>query len=376
MAQDIWVLRAPRLNANDDVVTLTRWIRPERSTVAVGEPIAEIETEKATAELVAESDGLLVHAVAAGTSIPVNGVLAYVGRDLAAIEDARRAGGQARTCAARRQAVATPKARALASMHDLDLRQVAASGATIKERDVERFLAQRGIGTSNTAANDPRLVPAGKASAHRLRVARDLRETARTGLSTTLSYALDLRGAERMMSSALSRGETLSLLGVLLCALGKTLPSFPDLVSVLAGEEIYRYRDVDIAFAVRSPAGELHAPVARHVDRMSLDEVARACARLAKAAMRGKLDAKDVGGACFTVSLIQTPNVESFVALPPQGAILALAAPRQHVELTAAGAVARPVATATITYDHQLCDGIYVAQFCEALNRALNPEQA
>jgi pyruvate/2-oxoglutarate dehydrogenase complex dihydrolipoamide acyltransferase (E2) component len=70
--------------------------------------------------------------------------------------------------------------------------------------------------------------------------------------------------------------------------------------------------------------------------------------------------------------------VESFVALPPpqQTAILSLGATRQEVELTAAGPVARPVATATVTYDHALCDGVAVAEFCAALDRALNPEPA
>jgi pyruvate dehydrogenase E2 component (dihydrolipoamide acetyltransferase) len=158
----------------------------------------------------------------------------------------------------------------------------------------------------------------------------------------------------------------------------RTLPAFPDLVSVVERGRIFRHRDVDLAFAARSPAGELHAPVVRHVDRLQRDEIARECARLAKAAMRGKLDAKDVGGACFTVSVIGTPNVESFVALPPprQGAILALGATRQEIASTAAGPVARPVATATVTYDHTLCDGVTVAEFCAALDRALNAEPA
>ena len=127
---------------------------------------------------------------------------------------------------------------------------------------------------------------------------------------------------------------------------------------------------------MRSPAGELHAPVVRHVDRLSLDEIARDCARLAKQAMRGKLDARAVGGACFTVSAIATTNVESFVALPPpaQTAILALGATRSEAEDGHAGT--RPVATATVTYDHALCDGIYVAEFCAALDRTLNAEPA
>ncbi len=370
MPPDIWVLRAPRLNANDDAVTLTRWLRADKSTVAAGDPIAEIETEKATAELVAEAGGILAHAVAAGATVPINGALAYVGPDPAALEAARSAQSPVRADVA--QSAATARAKAFAQAHGVDLSQVAPSGTTIKEHDVARFVGAR----AGTTLDDARFAREGKASAHQLRVARDLRQAARSGLFTTLSYTLDLRGPEHMIASELARGRTVSLLGVLLWGLGKTLPAFPRLISILDGEDIYRYRDIDIAFADRSPAGELQAPVVRQVDRLSLDEIARAVAGLAKRAMRGKLDAKDVGGACFTLSAIPTPKVESFVALPPpqQTAILALAATRQQIELTGAGAVARPVATATVTYDHALCDGIYVAQFCEALDRALNPE--
>jgi pyruvate dehydrogenase E2 component (dihydrolipoamide acetyltransferase) len=209
-------------------------------------------------------------------------------------------------------------------------------------------------------------------------VARNLREARKAGIFTMLSYGLDLRGPQRLIASELEAGRAASLLGVLLLALGKTLPDFPRLVSVPSDDGIYRYRDIDIAFAARSPEGNLSAPVVRHVDRLAIGDIARACARLTKSAMRGKLAADDTGGACFTVSLISTPNVESFVALPMplQSAILALGAERAELALSPAGAVARPVATATVTYDHAMCDGVYVAQFCEALNLALNPEPA
>jgi pyruvate/2-oxoglutarate dehydrogenase complex dihydrolipoamide acyltransferase (E2) component len=181
-----------------------------------------------------------------------------------------------------------------------------------------------------------------------------------------------------MIAAEVAQGRTMSLLAPLLHALGKTLPAFPALLGVLDHDKLYRYRDVDVAFAVRSPAGDLHAPVVRNVDRRSVADIARECARLAKSAMRGKLDARDIGGACVAVSLIATPNVESFVALPmpAQSAILAIGAPRQEIELTAAGPVARPVATATVTYEHALCDGVTIAEFCAALDRALNPELA
>jgi pyruvate dehydrogenase E2 component (dihydrolipoamide acetyltransferase) len=376
LPDDCWILRAPRLNANDDSVTLTRWLAPDRATVAAGQPIAEIETEKATAELAAEVGGTLLQAVAAGASVPIGAPLAYVGPTLAAAEDLRRSEAETRPSPRSARAAATPKAQALAAARGVDLARVRSRGATIQERDVVLHLAEQ-----NAAADisgDPRLVLVGPASAHQRRVARDVRAAARAGVFTTLAYRLDLRGPERMIAAELARGRTVSLLVLLLAALGKTLPRFPGLVSVIARDQVHRWRDVDIAFAARSLAGDLHAPVVRRVDRLSVDAIARECARLAKRAMRGKLDAADVAGACFTVSLIATANVESFIALPPplQTAILSLGATRQEIELTAAGPVARPVATATVTYDHALCDGVMVAEFCAALDRALNPEPA
>jgi pyruvate dehydrogenase E2 component (dihydrolipoamide acetyltransferase) len=377
LLDDGWVLRAPRLNANDDRVTLTRWLVADRATVAAGAPIAEVETEKATAELSAEVGGSLLQAVPAGTAVPIGAPLAYVGPTLAATEDMRRIQAETRSSPPPARLAATAKARALAAARGVDLDAVRADGATIQERDVARHLAEHGGGATEIA-DDPRLVLVGDAPAHQLRVARDLRAAARAGVFTTLAYRLDLRGPERAIAAELARGRVASLLVLLLAALGKTLPQFPALVSVLARDRIYRYRDIDIAFAARSPTGELHAPVVRQVDRLSIDEIARECARLAKRAMRGKLDARDVGGACFTVSLIATPQVESFVALPPplQGAILSLGATRQEIELTPASPVARPIATATVTYDHALCDGVLVAEFCAALDRALNAEPA
>jgi pyruvate/2-oxoglutarate dehydrogenase complex dihydrolipoamide acyltransferase (E2) component len=364
------VLRAPRLNANDDSVVITRWLAADRSAVSAGQRLAEIETEKATTEVVAEIGGVLLHAAPAGSIVPIGAPLAYVDATLAAAEDARRAPAPPVAAAPASGLAATAKARALAATRGVDLAAVVPSGVTVKERDVARHLAEHGA--AGDAAHDPRLVLVGTASPHQRRVARDLRAAARAGIFTTLAYRLDLRGPERMIAAERARGRTASLLVTLLWGLGRTLPAFPLLVSVLDRDDIYRYRDVDIAFAARSQAGDLHAPVVRCVDRLLVDEISREWARLAKGAMRGKLDASDVGGACFTVSVIATPNVESFVALPlpAQTAILALGASRQQAEADDG----RPVAMATVTYDHALCDGVYVAEFCAALDRALNAE--
>src|SRR5690242_2476052 len=272
---DCWILRAPRLNANDDSVTLTRWLVHDGATVAAGQPVAEIETEKATAELSAERGGILLQAVAAGVTVPVGAPLAHVGATLAAAKEMRRSQSDPQSTARPSGLAATPKARALAVARGVDLAAVRAAGATIQERDVARHLAGHG---AVDFSDDPRLELVGPASAHQLRVARDLHAAARASIFTTLAYRLDLRGPERAIAAGLARGHAASLLVLLLAALGRTLPRFPALVSVLARDTIYRWRDIDIAFAARSPAGDLHAPVVRCVDRMSPDEIARECA--------------------------------------------------------------------------------------------------
>jgi pyruvate/2-oxoglutarate dehydrogenase complex dihydrolipoamide acyltransferase (E2) component len=369
-----WTLLAPRLNANDDSVTLTRWLIADRMMVAAGTAVAEIETEKATAELVAEVGGTLVQAVAAGAAVPVGAPLAFLA-DTASAADALRAAHAQTPATTRRPAAATAKARGLAAAYSIDLASVRASGATIKESDVALHLAENGGGNGRHVP-DPRLVHAGELAPHQRRVARDLRTAAQAGIFTTLAYRLDLRGPERIIAAEFACGRAISQLVTLLWGLGRVLSAFPNLVSIHHGGTVRRYRDIDVAFAARSANGDLHAPVVRHVDRLAPAEIARECARLAKRVMRGKLDARDVTGACFTVSVIATPNVEAFVALPPpsQTAILALGAAR--LEVMPDGAAPRPVATATITYDHTLCDGVYVAEFCAALDRALNAEPA
>ena len=203
MPDDRWVLRAPRLNANDDSVTLTRWLAADRATVAAGEPIAEIETEKATAELAAERGGNPAPGGGEGRKHSDRRAACVCGAD--ARGRRRHAARPERDppSAPRATLTATAKARALAAARGVDLDAVRARGATIQERDVARHLAGQGVAAE--MIDDPRLVLAGPASAHQLRVARDLRAAARTGLFTTLAYRLDLRGPERAIAAGSPR---------------------------------------------------------------------------------------------------------------------------------------------------------------------------
>lgn len=156
-------------------------------------------------------------------------------------------------------------------------------------------------------------------------------------------------------------------------ALAKVLPKFSLLTTIADGTTLLRHKELNIAFVARSPDGRLFTPVVRNVDQLDLPAVTRECTRLAKQVMRARLKAEDLYGGAFTISLIPTPGVTAFAALPPAGqaAILSVGGERRELSLDGDKVSGRPVATATLTYDHTLSDGIYAAQFLSDVNRAL-----
>ena len=235
LPDDCWVLRAPRLNANDDSVTLTRWLAADRATVAAGAADRR-DRDREGDRRACRRDAAercsrpwrRAQAFRSARRSPMWGRRSRRRKTCGAAQAETRSSPRALA-----RLAATAKARALAAARGVDLGAVRARGATIQERDVARHLAEHG-GAAAEIADDPRLVLVGDASAHQLRVARDLRAAARAGVFTTLAYRLDLRGPERAIAAELAQGRAVSLLVLLLAALGKTLPRFPALVSVIA----------------------------------------------------------------------------------------------------------------------------------------------
>ena len=89
--------------------------------------------------------------------------------------------------------------------------------------------------------------------------------------------------------------------------------------------------------------------------------------------MRGTAKAEDFDGAAFTISQVPVPGTTRVVALPSfgQSAILGVSAERTSVGWVDGAAVAQPMVTFTLSYDHALCDGVYAANFLAALVKDL-----
>jgi pyruvate/2-oxoglutarate dehydrogenase complex dihydrolipoamide acyltransferase (E2) component len=376
-------LAVPLLNVNDETVLLARWAVGQYATVAVGDPIYEVETSKATSEVTAERAGVLVQTAQAPSRVAVGQVVGAIAPTVEAAAAFANAASE-RPSARGEGFTATAKAKARAMELGVALEAVARDGVkgTIKESDVVRFAeAQR------TGAVEPRLdrelPPAlaryvetsGAVSTFEAAVSASLRRSAAHAILASVDAECDLTAARARIDEALAAGRMTSLLHLVIVAVSRTLPRFPLLMSVVYGGGIYRYRGIDIAFVARTPDGRLYTPVIRSADRLTADEIAARAQAESVRVMRGSVRAEELEGACFTVSHIPVGTTSRVAALPNAGqsAILGVAAERLALAWANGAAVARPAVTLTLTYDHAVCDGLYAASFladvCGAMGR-------
>ncbi len=371
----------PQLNVNDETAVLLEWLVEHGSEVSPGQAICEVETSKSTAELEAEHDGLLFHTAEPATTLKVGERIGLIGPDLASIEaklardadeaskaKAKKGGGAPR---------ATPSARALAAEHGVTLEDIAALGVrgSIKETDVRRYLDQQDPAPEGTSAGGPppgllELVEdEGPLSRHERSVADNLRRSVDSVLLTSLDREIDLTGIKAGLERARANKTMVSVLHLAIAALGRTLGRYPRLMSFVEGGRVFVYRSVNIALVVRTQDGRLFTPVVRDVDGLDLVATGKACLQSTLAVNRGQLRPEDLEGACFTVSHIPTSSVTRFVALPNryQSAILAISGERPVAAIIDGSLAERPTATLTLSYDHQLCDGMYAADFLDTL---------
>ncbi|MGH7012216.1 MAG: 2-oxo acid dehydrogenase subunit E2, partial [Caulobacteraceae bacterium] len=166
----------------------------------------------------------------------------------------------------------------------------------------------------------------------------------------------------------------LSALALLVLALVKTLPDFPQINATFDDEAgfVHRHRPVHVGIAAQTDAGLL-VPVIRHAEALDLDEISAEIARLAEAARSGKAKAEELRGSTITVTslgalggIATTPVINA-----PEVAIIG---PNKIVErpVVQGGAIAiRKMMNLSSSFDHRVVDGYDAARFIQALKGLL-----
>jgi pyruvate dehydrogenase E2 component (dihydrolipoamide acetyltransferase) len=412
------VIRMPEVLAGATEAVLAKWMISEGQDVAVGDVLAEIETEKANVDYQAEEQGTLarvliqpgqsvevgtpiaVFSAAGETADDVDAALAAAGGDVTPAESAPEAVSAPAPVAVASEAplVAAPtsgriyvsplvRKRAREAGIDLSLVTGTGPGGRIVKKDLEAFLASGGETEAVAEAPLQRTsTPAdvtGEASytdrphtGMRRAIARRLTESKTTvpHFYVTADCRVDkLLQARAEMNEA--TGVKISVNDWVMKAVAMALIEVPD-ANVIWTDDALRYFDrADIAVAV-SVEGGLLTPVIRGVESMSLTQINAEVSRLAAKAREGKISQAEIEGGSFSVSNLGMYGTDSFQAIlnPPQSGILAVGAAREAVLAKDGGLIAGTVMTVNLSADHRAVDGALAAQWMKAFRHFIeNP---
>ena len=425
----------PRQGQSVESCILVEWLVAQGDSVSEGQPVANIETDKATFEVEAPESGTVMELFfAPGDDIPVLTNIAAIGADGDDVSSLRPGGKDAESAAptptkdspARAAEIAptvapeatssgkrsaSPRARAAATRAGIDVSTIQGTGpgGRIVERDVEAAAAAQphlsvsardaalagsahadgpGSGPGGMVlSGDLKAGPAPQATSSgatteipvkgiRKIIAQRMRESLSTTAQLTLNHSFDattlLALRKSIKAKESSGGPKITLNDMVVFATSRMLIQHPDLNAHFLGDRIVQHSDIHMGVAVDTPRG-LIVPVVRTANLKSLAEISDEIKRLAEAAQSGKISSDDLGGGTFTITTLGALGIETFTPVlnPPEVAILGVG-----------GFFLKPVRVdntisyvdgmnLSLTIDHQGVDGAPGARFLSALAKSL-----
>jgi pyruvate dehydrogenase E2 component (dihydrolipoamide acetyltransferase) len=385
----------PRLSDSMEEGTIVRWLKRDGDPVSQGEPLAEVETDKATVTFDADAEGILRIVVAEGQSAPIGALIARIA-DAGDAPSADNGAGRVR---------ASPLARRMAREAGIDLLDVTGTGpgGRVVKADLAAAATRAAAPAAPvapaapaeperpaaTAETDP--VPSAPATPIRgnkgavtieqpsrtqVQIAQRMAESKATIPDFTLHAEVDMDQAVMMRAQLREAGRG-----------GDVVPSYNDMVvkaCALALREHPRanasYRDgafelyerVNVGIAVAAD-DSLVVPVVFDADRKSLGQIARETRTLATRVREHRITPAELSGGTFTVSNLGMYGVKSFGAIinPPQAAILAVGELREQPVVRGGQVVPGSRMSVVLTCDHRILYGAPAAEFLARVRQLL-----
>ncbi len=417
-------IRMPLLSDTMTEGKIVSWNKKVGDVVKADDVLADVETDKATMEVVGYEEGTLLYVgVEAGKAAKINEIIAIVGKpgtDVSAYVAAEKAGAgsevssaqvaekteqpaaavEAEAAPPKEEAAqpapgsngrikASPLAKKLAADKGIDLKNVSGSGdgGRITKRDIDSY--------TPAAAAKPAAVPE-KAAAPvaaftavgqegftdvpltqmRKVIARRLGESKFSAPHFYLTMEVNMDNA---MSARTAMNDVspvkISFNDMLIKACAVALRQHPDVNSSWMGDFIRQNHHIHIGSAVAMPEG-LIVPVIRFADQKSLSQIAADAKQLYAKAKDKKLQPNEFSGNTFTISNLGMMDIEEFTAIinPPDSAILAVGRIKEVVVKKGDGFGVTNVMKLTLSCDHRSVDGAVGASFLQTLKKYMeNP---
>lgn len=422
------LITMPRMSDTMTEGTISAWHKKVGDEVKSGDILAEVETDKATMELEAYEDGILLHiGVGEGESVKVDGILAVVGEkgaDFKKLLEAEAAKSQKQpetdTEKTEKEKVrdskpeekgktdeskitaddreekpssdgrlkASPLAKKLAKELGYDLRKISGSGdhGRIIKRDVESYTPATETAVSERLTKDEKVTPVelpkvvGEESYEevplsqmRKTIAKRLSESKYTSPHFYLTMEINM---DKVVEARVSMNEIapvkISFNDIIIKAAASALRRHPKINASWLGDKIRYNHHIHIGVAVAVEEGLL-VPVVRFADNKSLAHIAAEVKDLGEKARNKQLQPSDWEGNTFTISNLGMFGIEEFTAIinPPDACILAVGGIKQTAIVKDGELVPGNVMKVTLSCDHRVVDGATGADFLSTFREIL-----
>ncbi len=417
----VTVIRMPLLSDTMTEGKIVQWNKKVGDKVKSDDNLADVETDKATMEVVGYAEGTLLYVgVKEGEAAKVNSVIAIVGKagtDISGLLSAADQPADATPAAAQESTPpptsetkaspsvaettpsasengrmkASPLAKRLAEEKGIDIKQVQGSGdgGRIIKRDVDNFVpaAKPAAAAAATPAAKTAVVasftPGGQEgfsdtpnSMMRKAIARRLGESMYSAphFYLTMEINMDNAIAARKQWNEVSPVK-ISFQDLTIKACAMALRQHPAVNSSWMGEFVRTYQHIHVGSAIALPEG-LIVPVIRFADQKSLSQIAADAKELYDKARNKKLQPAEFSGNTFTISNLGMMDIDEFTAIinPPDSAILAVGRIKEVVVKKGAGFDVTNIMKVTLSCDHRAVDGAVGAAFLQTVKKYLeNP---
>jgi 2-oxoglutarate dehydrogenase E2 component (dihydrolipoamide succinyltransferase) len=389
-------IKVPPVGESITEVTLSRWIKKDGDEVAMDEAIAELESDKATFELTAESAGVLKTIAKEGDTLEIGAVVCSIATGGSAPAAAPQAAAPAAqpvqanaapgSPASYAAGTPSPAAAKILAEKGVDPQSVAGNGVGGRITKEDALNAQAGGKPASAPASTPAPVakPAAPVApkapaAPAVAGARNERREKMTSLRKTIARRLVAVKNESAMLTTFNEvdmapimelrgkykdkfkekhGVGLGFMSFFTKAVCEALKEWPAVGARIENDEIVYSDFVDVSIAVSAPRG-LVVPIIRNADQMGLADIEKAVVALAGKAREGKLTIEEMTGGTFTItnggvfgSMLSTPIINS-----PQSAILGMHNIIERPVAVNGQVVIRPMMYLALSYDHRVIDG-------------------
>ena len=384
-------MRVPSPGESITEVEIATWLVEDGEYVEKDQPIAEVDSDKATLELPAEESGIITLQAEEGDAVEVGAVVCLIDTAAAKPEGSSTASEKATVKETPKvnpikeevantyaSGTASPAAKKILAEKGMDTTTIKGTGKAGRITKDDAAKAVPSMGTM--PANGNRGTTRKKMSMLRRKVAERLVAVkSETAMLTTFNEVnmqpiFDLRTQYKEDFKA-KHGVGLGFMSFFTLAVVRALKMYPDVNSMIDGDFKIEHDFQDISIAVSGPKG-LMVPVIRNAEKLSFKGVESEVKRLAIRARDGQITIDEMTGGTFTItnggvfgSMLSTPIIN-----PPQSAILGMHNIVNRPMAVAGEVVIQPIMYVALSYDHRIIDGRESVGFLVAIKEALeNP---